>query len=510
MTMFLKKIITSLVFAAVLLSCLGGCVTERAPASNAASDAAQTTAPSETAATAIVPADYEVPEDSILNQIPKYTYGVLEQIRDLDASGEYYLDASMETTLTAEDDLGGGKMLMFTGVPDGKGLEAYRAELENCGYSLYAENDVAGNLYSTWVSDETVVTLMYLPNYQRVNIIAEPMRDLPATAAENVYEDLGIDNSVILVSTQFVGKQIGMCLMFQLCDGSFIIVDSGFGWDFNERGEEYADYWQNNAKEIYHTLQKLSPDRDNDGDKDKDDIVIAAWFFTHPHLDHIGGFIPFAQLYADQVTLEQVVVNLPNYETHKLFINDRFEANQKSDAVAAAIELMQDTAAEFSGAKYIEAHPGQVYYIRDAVIEMLYTWEMEPEMIERMNSSSLVFTVELGQTRTMVLGDCGNTSSVMLTDLYGDFLKSDYQVISHHGHAGATLELNKAIDADIVLWPAGYEDFLRYQKEAYNRPLLGADHNYYAGDMVTVIPLPYTEPADIVKWDVIEKIYGQD
>ena len=76
--MFLKKIITSLVFAAVLLSCLGGCVTERAPASNAASDAAQTTAPSETAATAIVPADYEVPEDSILNQIPKYTYGVLE------------------------------------------------------------------------------------------------------------------------------------------------------------------------------------------------------------------------------------------------------------------------------------------------------------------------------------------------------------------------------------------------------------------------------------------------
>ena len=24
-----------------------------------------------------------------------------------------------------------------------------------------------------------------------------------------------------------------------------------------------------------------------------DEIVIAGWFFSHPHWDHIGGFIPF-------------------------------------------------------------------------------------------------------------------------------------------------------------------------------------------------------------------------
>ena len=515
----MEKMVSVLLAAVILVSCLAGC-TPAVPAgaistadtTGALSTTAaptETTVPTETAAARVPLAEYEIPADSILNRIPKYTYGAYEQIRNLDASGEYYLDDTMTSTVTAEDALGGGEMLMFMDVPDDKGLIAYEKTLENQGFRLYAENDMAGNQYATWISDEIVVTLMYLPNYQRVNIIAEPMRDLPLLETENVYEDLGIENSVILVSTQFVGKQIGMCLMFQLCDGSFIIVDSGFGWDFDERGEEYADYWQNNAKEIYHTLEKLSPDRDHDGDKDQKDIVIAAWFFTHPHLDHIGGFIPFAELYADQVTLEQAVINFPNYETHKLFINDRYEAGEKADAVAAAIGRVQDAVAEFEGAKLIEAHAGQRFFLRDAVVEMLYTWELEPEMIERMNSSSLVFSVELGETRTMVLGDCGNTSSNVLTDLYGNFLKSDFQTVAHHGHTGATRELNLTIDADIILWPAGDEDYRTYKNKDYNVPFFNTVSNYIAGDRVTVIPLPYTGSKNVVKWDVIEKIYGQ-
>ena len=109
----------------------------------------------------------------------------------------------------------------------------------------------------------------------------------------------------------------------------------------------------------------------------------------------------------------------------------------------------------------------------------------------------------------MVLGDCGNTSSNVLTDLYGNFLKSDFQTVAHHGHTGATRELNLTIDADIILWPAGDEDYRTYKNKDYNVPFFNTVSNYIAGDRVTVIPLPYTGSKNVVKWDVIEKIYGQ-
>ena len=189
--------VSVLLAAVILVSCLAGC-TPAVPAgaistadtTGALSTTAaptETTVPTETAAARVPLAEYEIPADSILNRIPKYTYGAYEQIRNLDASGEYYLDDTMTSTVTAEDALGGGEMLMFMDVPDDKGLIAYEKTLENQGFRLYAENDMAGNQYATWISDEIVVTLMYLPNYQRVNIIAEPMRDLPLLETENVY-----------------------------------------------------------------------------------------------------------------------------------------------------------------------------------------------------------------------------------------------------------------------------------------------------------------------------------
>lgn len=501
-----RRISFSLILALIIGWCVGcGNVSEPTTVPTTQS---QQTEPSTTAPVTYV--DYDIPAESILNRIPKFRYGEFVEIRDLDASGEYFLDAAMKTTVVAQDALGGGEMIMFSEISDDSAYCLYAKDLEADGFSKYAENELAGNQYATWVSDLVYVTVMYLPNYERIHIIAEPKRDLPAPESENVYQDLGVENRVAMISTQFVGRQNGMCILFQLCDGSFIIVDSGFGMGFDKKGEEFADYWKNNAREIYHTLEKLAIDRDRDGDKDEEDIVIAAWFFTHPHWDHIGGFMPFSELYGDDVTVEQVIVNLPNAETHTAFIDGKLKAGLNADANGTYIGRIQDAVAEFKGAKYIEAHPGQKYYIRDAVVDMLYTWELERAMIDRMNSASLVFTVELGETRTTVLGDCGPSSSKVLTDLYGDFLESDFQTVAHHGYVGATRKLNATIDADIVLWPVGRQDFVVYQQKDYNMPFGNAEANYCAGDKVIVIPLPYTSDADVQVWDVVEKIYGQN
>lgn len=437
------------------------------------------------------PALYTPAEGSILNKIPYYGYAGAAKIRTLSHDGTYAKQATLSDTVTTKDMLGGGEMLMFSNVKDDQGLIAYRDALASWGYTLYAENVMLKCQYDTWVSDDTVVTLMYMPGYKRLHIIAEPMRALPARQQENQYTDLGIENKIIMISCHFMNQHNGACSVFQLCDGSFLIVDSGQGWH-QRNTEKYKDHYQNNAKEIYHVLEQYSPDRDGDGDKDKDDIVIAAWFFTHPHMDHMGGYPIFAQLFADKVTLEQVVFNLPNEEITEHFTDGYLAASGDKEITGEYVELLETFTTEyFPTARLVEAHPGQVYYIRDAVIEMLYTWELDWKMPNRCNSLSLVFTVALGDTKIMVPGDCGESATKIIQKLYKSYLRSDIMFVVHHGYPGASEVLNSLIGADVVLWSTTDSHYEQVKNAGYNLPLQRADATYVAGNRVTVITLPY-------------------
>lgn len=466
-------------------------------AAGCANNAPVTTAPPETtvAPTTVPqptePALYTPAEGSILNKIPYYGYAGAVKIRSLSHDGTYAKQSNLSETVTTHDMLGGGEMLMFSKVNDDQGLIAYRDSLISWGYTLYAENEMMDCQYSTWVNSDTIVTLMYIPRYKRLHIIAEPMRALPARQQDNSYKDLGIENKIIMISCHFMNQHNGACSIFQLCDGSFLIVDSGQGWH-QRNNEKYKDHFQNNAKEIYNVLEQYSPDRDGDGDKDKDDIVIAAWFFTHPHMDHMGGYPIFAQLFADKVTLEQVVFNLPNEEITEQFTDGCLAAGEGKEITGEYMELLETFTTEyFPAAKLVEAHPGQVYYIRDAVIEMLYTWELDWKMPNRCNSLSLVFTIELGDTRIMVPGDCGESATKIIQNIYKSYLKSDIQFVVHHGYPGASEILNTYIDADVVLWPTTDSHYEQTKNAAYNKPLQKAESTYIAGNRVTVITLPY-------------------
>ena len=437
------------------------------------------------------PALYTPAEGSILNKIPYYGEAGAVKIRSLSHDGTYAKQATLSQTVTTKDMLGGGEMLIFSDVKNDHGLIAYRDALSSWGYTLYAENEIMDCQYSTWVNSDTIVTLMYIPKYKRLYIIAEPMRALPTRQQENQYTDLGIENKIIMISCHFMNQHNGACSIFQLCDGSFLIVDSGQGWH-QRNTAQYKDHFQNNAKEIYNVLEQYSPDRDGDGDKDKEDIVIAAWFFTHPHMDHMGGYPIFAQLFADKVTLEQVVFNLPNEEITEYFTDGYLAAGKDKEITGEYVELLETFTTEyFPTAKLVEAHPGQVYYIRDAVIEMLYTWELDWKMPNRCNSLSLVFTIELGDTRIMVPGDCGESATKIIQKIYKSYLKSDILFVVHHGYPGASEILNTHTDADVVLWPTTDSHYEQTKNAAYNKPLQKAEATYVAGNRVTVITLPY-------------------
>ena len=77
-----------------------------------------------------------------------------------------------------------------------------------------------------------------------------------------------------------------MCLIFTLCDGSFLIFDGGCAED---------------ARQVYDALKALNQRADGK-------IVVAGWFFTHDHGDHTGAFSALAATeLAGEITVEAVV-----------------------------------------------------------------------------------------------------------------------------------------------------------------------------------------------------------
>lgn len=438
-----------------------------------------------------------VDSQDILRAIPLYNHtGDYIDTYDMGADGWYYNTVSIEeteenisTNLNGEplvDELGGGKMLVYENA-DSESYVNYINDLESVGYEFYDDNDLNGNLFSTYISDENVVTVSYLPNVNnQLNILVEPMRELATLEEDNIYEDKNIPSSVTLVTTAFIGKSNGACIIYQLCDGSFIIIDSGHGYTHKV---SYPDTYEDQAKVIYNTLMNLLPEG-------QEKPVIAAWFISHAHNDHIGGMIPFADLYADSVEVERFIVNFPDHDS----LQDVWRKN--SDLNYIRIRELQEAFAKFQGAVLVEAHAGQTFHIRNAEIDILSTWELMTESYADMtsitygNESSLVFDVKIDGERMMILNDVNYKSVELLEKMYdADFLKSDFVQVAHHGYDDVS-SLYEKINADIVLWCEKTAGYLT----SHNAVLADLEI-YAAGTGITYIPLPYAGDGTKTTWD---------
>ncbi len=496
-----------LLLALLMLTALGGCSQNCGPDAYIAPETASEQSATEavSAKETDAPAPYPVAGGSILEQLPIYSYGgSYVETYEMGATGSY--SDAQPGFPTVEDWLDGGQMLVFEDVPGTEAFYGYCHALETSGFSLYAQNALDGNLFATYITGGTAVTVSYLKNAQQLNILAEPLRCLPGRAEENDYEDLGIENKLVLMSCGYVEqKENGMCILYQLCDGSFLIYDSGFGYGYHpggSRGDTYQDYWENQAHEIYTTLCKLAREAG------VNEIVIAGWIFTHPHWDHIGGFIPFAQHYADQVTLETVILNWPNQASFQEMLDPARGVKQK---MTHYVDLMQDAIAKFDGVQMVEAHAGQTYYIRDAVVNVLMTWELQTELdwkwtsINEGNSISLITTVDIGGERIVMLGDCGKSCTDAMELLYtADFLKSDILQVAHHGYNGFTRKLNELVAPDVLLWTNDNLHDSALKANFDNIP----SNIYHHDKKITLISLPYT--GDTESWEREYRFFGEE
>ena len=319
-------------------------------------------------------------------------------------------------TKTQLDQIIGSKPSMRHICGDGAELRRYNAVVtdtymklreayEEQGYELYCEEPSNPIRSATYVKgDEYAVLFLFSWEKQlHVTVSKKGARALPKNTEE--YE------SVCPVTlTQPKTAQQGMCEIFRLADGSFLIFDA-----CNHGAEDT----------LYETLCNLN------GSEKK--LRIRAWVMTHVHVDHYGGFLDFTKKYADKITLDtvmyapvnrQVIETIASYKTSwdgiDYFFNGKFGEFVK--------EYYPNTA-------LCSVHAGQKFTLPGAQLRILYTPEhlYIDKIPINMNHGSIVAQVVGEEGKALIMGDSEHCSTYWVVKTYQETLKSDIFQYPHHG-----------------------------------------------------------------------------
>ena len=319
---------------------------------------------------------------------------------------------------------------------------SYLTKISTDGFTPYTDNVIGKNLFATYQNDKYVLTAMYLDSIGETRIILEKQgkSSLPALKEENVYTPTGVESSITQIGLEeSTGRQNGMSYVIKLADGSFIVIDGG-------------DPTQGAVDQFYEVMDSLSDGADN--------ITIASWILTHAHNDHLG--------------LLYMLINDAKF--HEKFTVEQFIWSKAGDKQLASLgegsslDYVDQLFAKVKGAKVVNAHPGQQFFIRNAVYTVYSTINLtEPITIDNLNDTSMVGRLVIDGKSIMFPGDVHAISTDKIASIYTTSLKSDVVQVIHHGYQGGTASFYSRVDPLTVLWPLGMKNYST--AEAPNTPM---------------------------------------
>ena len=298
-----------------------------------------------------------------------------------------------------------------------------------------------------------------------VKVTIEPLRDtdLSVFDPETATTEKTVDPLLIQIGLDGYGE-VGsvvegacdqntakcMAYAYRLSDGRFIVIDGG-GNDYTGNGTKDKDH----AARVYNTLKKYTPNNT---------IVIAAWFITHPHVDHMGGFMAFTKTYISdptyKVSLQKVICNLPNVvEQTYIDAGESYSLSEKKvSTYNNQLEFLRE-----HGVDIYKAHVGQMYYIGNMTVEILFTYDLlSPTLPDALfvtdaygvnrgtvhnatgsggdftNTFSLIFQATVNTDadtayKAIWTGDATCYSIETVNAMYKAAMKSDFVQVPHHG-----------------------------------------------------------------------------
>ena len=325
----------------------------------------------------------------------------------------------------------------------------YCSTLLDAGYTEYSKREnIDGNYFRTYTKGTTALTVYFSEGTKQTRIIAGPLKDIPSKEIDQTPET--VEPSLTFVA-QSNRTENGLALIYQLPNGKFIIIDGGY----------YL------SDKIYKELKILQPDTTK--------ITIAAWFVSHPHIDHQDSLENFINQHANEIVIENIFFNYlqPEYYDN-LTANDQSESSKEGARVTRFRNLIENKLS--SETNVIKPHTGQIYnFGKSAQVEILWTIEdYLPTALDRINTSSLIIRVTVAGSSTIILADSTSVSNELILKMYNSHLKSDMVTLAHHGIWVDTPEMYNRIKAPVLLWPSNTTRAIEFYNTEYSKPAIQA------------------------------------
>ncbi len=323
------------------------------------------------------------------------------------------------------------------------------------------------NEFHLFTNEDYMVHAYFLEGPKKIRVIVsdvEAYEDYAAVSAQNAksYETVTTPMFASLDIADYVAQ--GMCFVFRLSDGRFILIDGG-QWEDSRTTKD--------ATLLYEYLKSKSPNGK---------VVIATWIITHLHSDHMNIAWLFEQMYGKEVEIQSYMYNFPSYE----YARSMPSSNLKVDYYTKRYPMMHELMDRYTN---LVEHTGFVYQFADCTIEILYTHEdFYPEHINSFNNSNNALKITLGGKSFLIAGDLEEPGQKACNKQTGTLLDSDFLQITHHGYNGQIefykYIVNNELEDTVVLWT------LPNQKPSPNYNLAA---NKWLKENVKQIHFPYED-----------------
>ena len=180
--------------------------------------------------------------------------------------------------------------------------------------------------------------------------------------------------------------------------------------------------------------------------KENSNSHVDAWFFTHPHHDHIGAFLQICKNNPD-IMVDRVLCNFPDIDMLKKY------GTRSENEIVMWKEFEELMCSRFRDG-FHRIKRGEVFEFDEIKVNVLRVFN-EKIVSNFVNNSSAVYRIDSPDTRVLILGDLGvDGGEDVMKSCSAKTLYANYTQLSHHGQDGVNEEFYKYIRPQISLWAA--------------------------------------------------------
>ena len=380
----------------------------------------------------------------------------------------------MPSGITASEtyDSGNGNTtVLFSGVSDMNIVSDYHSALLAAGYTLAQSNSAmgTGNYFGTYILGGDMIHCSYFGADDELRVTYGAATYLGDTEAVTGYAN------VVTPSVAMIGVSgTALSMVVQLADGSFVIIDGGFGQG-NDTATQNADMTR-----LYDYLMEKKP-----AGTEKPQIT---WMITHADGDHIVLPSRFMKTYRNDVDVNMVCYNFPIYSSLNTNMNTfKNYANTY-----------------FPEAEHYIMHTGNKLYLPGCEIEFLFTasedYYSSASTFTSGNHTSNAWRMTINGKTIFITGDIETGLCEKMVRNYGNYMASNILQVVHHGVNGATAAFNTCVASgntedgnalEVCFWPICSDRIWRTEEyPTINQPLWDSNATHYYHDYTTVIELP--------------------